>query len=86
MLRIARSFLCLSAVLAAGCTTSHEVSASKDRQIGTARAAIGNALVGAQGRTAGDQDKIDRTAARLCGAGVWTPAECARHQVETTGK
>lgn len=72
-----------SVLLVAGCTTSGQVSASKDRQTDTARKIVGTGLVGAQGRTEADQDKIDDTAARLCGARVWTRSECQRHGDES---
>jgi len=63
----------------AGCTTSSAVNASADQQRLTARAVVGTALVGAIGATPADQDKIDDTAAGLCGANVWTRSECLRH-------
>lgn len=67
-----------SAVLA-GCSTSQQVSASKNLQADTTRRIVGTDLIGARGATARDQAKIDNTAAGLCGAGVWTPSECRRH-------
>lgn len=72
-------FCVVSAMSAAACTTSQAVNVSADRQIDTTRAIVGTTLVGARGATPADQDGIDDTAAGLCGAGVWTPAECARH-------
>ena len=74
-----------SAMPLAGCSTSPGVNASKDLQTDTVRGVVGNALVGAKGATPADQDKIDDTAAGLCGAHVWTQAECARHTQETAG-
>ena len=74
--------LALSVFLAlplAGCTTSQGVSVSADQQIETTRNIVGNELVGAKGATPADQDAIDSTAAGLCGAKVWTPAECQKH-------
>lgn len=63
----------------AACSTSQQVSASADRQRDTARRIVGTSLIGARGATAIDQEKIDDTAAGLCGARVWTPSECKRH-------
>lgn len=40
---------------------------------------VGTSLVGTRGATPGDQTNIDETAAGLCGAGIWTRSECARH-------
>ncbi len=72
-------FSVASVAIVAGCTTSQTVSASKDRQTDTARKIVGTELIGAKGKTPADQDKIDDTAARLCGAKVWTKSECQRH-------
>lgn len=83
MLRTVLIFFVLSALPLAGCGSTQAVSASKDKQTVTARAVIGNALVGTKGKTPRDQDNIDRTVARLCGAEVWTKAECARHDTES---
>ncbi len=69
----------VSVLTLAGCTTSQMVSASGDRQKATARAIVGTSLIGARGATPKDQDKIDDTVAGVCGAGVWTKSECARH-------
>ena len=74
------ALLAVSALTLAGCSTSQQVSASADKQRATARAIVGTALIGAKGATSADQDKIDDTAAGLCGAGVWTPSECKRHK------
>lgn len=76
---IALLFFAAAASSAAGCTTSQQVAASKERLNSSARAIVGTYLAGARGATARDQDRIDETVARLCGASVWTPAECARH-------
>lgn len=43
---------------------------------------MGNSLIGARGKTAEDQMKIDRTVARGCGGMVYSKAECARHGEE----
>ncbi len=69
----------VSVLTLVGCTTSQMVSASGDRQKATARAIVGTSLIGARGATPKDQDKIDDTVAGVCGAGVWTKSECARH-------
>jgi hypothetical protein len=50
------------------------------------RRVVGTSLIGAKGATVADQFKINETAAGLCGAGVWTPTECARHGREIGGK
>nr|WP_246747076.1 hypothetical protein [Nitratireductor aquibiodomus] len=47
------------------------------------RDVVGTSLIGARGATADDQRKIDETAAGLCGGGIWSPTECARHGRET---
>lgn len=70
-------------VALSGCTTSAQVSAGKGLQTDTTRKIVGTDLVGAKGATPRDQDKIDSTAAGLCGARVWTPSECKRHTAET---
>lgn len=70
-----------SALSAAGCTSTQQVSASKDRLNQAARAVVGTSLIGARGATPADQDKIDETVAGLCGARAWTPSECARHDL-----
>ena len=74
------ALLAVSVLTLAGCSTSQQVSASADTQRDTARRIVGIALIGAKGATPSDQDKIDDTAAGLCGAGVWTPSECKRHK------
>ncbi|WQP15377.1 hypothetical protein U8C43_23685 [Sinorhizobium meliloti] len=71
--------IAVCALSAAGCTSTQQVSASKDRLNQAARAVVGTSLIGAQGATAADQDKIDETVAGLCGARAWTQSECARH-------
>ncbi|RVH04796.1 hypothetical protein CN216_32585 [Sinorhizobium meliloti] len=60
--------IAVCALSAAGCTSTQQVSASKDRLNQAARAVVGTPLIGAQGATAADQDKIDETVAGLCGA------------------
>lgn len=67
------------ALILAACGTSNAVNVSTEQQIDTTRNIVGNELVGAKGKTPVDQDKIDSTAAGLCGAKVWTQSECARH-------
>ncbi|WP_428832904.1 hypothetical protein [Pseudaminobacter soli (ex Li et al. 2025)] len=49
------------------------------------RKVVGTSLIGAKGATPADQLKIDETAAGLCGAGVWSASECARHGREGRG-
>ncbi len=68
-----------SALSAAGCISTQQVNASKDRLNQAARAVVGTSLIGARGATPADQDKIDETVAGLCGARAWTQSECARH-------
>ncbi len=58
--------------------STQQVSASKDRLNQAVRAVVGTSLIGAQGATPADQDKIDETTAGLCGARAWTQSECAR--------
>ncbi len=41
--------------------------------------ALGSSLAGAQGKTAEDQNRIDRTMAPGCAIGLYKPAECDRH-------
>ncbi|RWC28799.1 hypothetical protein [Mesorhizobium sp.] len=43
------------------------------------RSALGNSLAGAQGKTVGDQNKIDRTMAPGCAVKLYTRAECDLH-------
>ena len=72
---VALTLACLSttALLLAGCTTSG-VSG-----VPALRTALGSSLAGAQGKTAADQDRIDRTMAPGCAIGLYTAAECDRH-------
>ena len=76
--------LCAITALTVGCaSTSGPVSAgSEDIAAGT-RAIVGTSLVGVKGATPADQEGIDDTAAGLCGASVWTKAECQRHGGES---
>lgn len=76
-------FCVVSAMSVAACTTSSMVDASKEKLNSSARSVVGTSLVGARGRTPADQDDIDDTAARLCGAKVWTRSECQRHGQES---
>lgn len=86
MQRIALVLIVASALSAAGCTSTQAVSASKQKLNLTARAIVGTSLVGARGATPADQDKIDETAAGLCGAGAWTKTECTAHDEAGRGK
>lgn len=45
----------------------------------TIRPVVGDELPGARGLTRADQVKIDDAMAGLCGARVYTPAECRIH-------
>lgn len=67
------------AVSAAACTSTQQVSASKETLSSTARSIIGTSLIGARGKTAKDQDAIDDTVAGVCGARAWTVQECRAH-------
>lgn len=79
-MRLTALLFCIASVSSvAGCSTSREVAASKDRQVDAVRATVGTALIGARGKTSADQNQIDETAARLCATGAWTKPECARH-------
>lgn len=60
--------------------------ASKEKILQGARAIVGTSLIGAKGATPAAQEGIDDTVAGVCGAGVWTPSECARHDAEMAGK
>lgn len=80
---IVLAFCAASALSLAGCTSSQQVAASKERLNSTVRAVVGTSLVGAQGKTREDQEKIDDTSAGLCGAKVWTQSECQRHGSES---
>lgn len=63
----------------AGCTTSPPAPVTIDGL----RRVVGTSLIGAKGATPADQLRINETAAGLCGAGVWTKSECARHGRES---
>ncbi|RVH03372.1 hypothetical protein [Sinorhizobium meliloti] len=56
-----------------GCGTLALASVGGLRRVG------GTDLIGARGATPEDQRKIDRTVVGICGAAVWTRAECAKH-------
>lgn len=79
MQRIALALIVACAVSAGGCTSMGRVNASKEQLNLTARAIVGTSLIGARGAAATEQDKIDDTVAGLCGARVWTKAECSAH-------
>lgn len=64
-----------AALMLAGCSTSKPVPVTGDGL----RAVVGTSLIGARGASSADQGKIDETVAGLCGGGVWTRSECARH-------
>lgn len=64
-----------------GCGTPAGISASADLQKSTVRSVIGTSLIGTKGKTDRDQFAIDETVAGICGAGVWTQSECARHGI-----
>jgi len=68
------------AALLTGCGTSQALNASQNDIVRGARGVVGTALIGVQGKTPKDQDQIDETVARLCGTGVYTKSECARHK------
>jgi len=79
-MRLTRLVLLVAyAASAAGCTSTQQVAASKDRLNSTARAIVGTSLIGAIGATPADQEKIDETVAGVCGSQTWTRAECAAH-------
>lgn len=65
--------LLTTALLLAGCGTSG-VSG-----VPALRTALGSSLAGAQGKTAADQDRIDRTMAPGCAIGLYTAKECDKH-------
>ena len=68
----------VAVLMLAGCSTSKPAPVTVDGL----RTVVGTSLIGARGATAGDQGKIDETVAGLCGGGVWTRSECARHGQE----
>ena len=70
-----------AATMLAACSTSQPAPVTAEGL----RKVVGTSLVGARGATAADQLRIDETAAGLCGAGVWTKSECARHGREGRG-
>ncbi|WP_297557523.1 hypothetical protein [Nitratireductor sp.] len=79
-MRLKTGVLAIAAALSvAGCSTSKPVPVMSDGL----RNVVGTSLIGARGATADDQRKIDETAAGLCGSGVWSQTECARHGRET---
>lgn len=47
---------------------------------------IGQALPGAQGKTAEDQRRIDQTMARGCGGGVFVAEACDRHTAASAAR
>lgn len=65
--------LMMIALPLAGCTTSRPES------VAGLRGVVGTDLIGVRGKTAEDQHNINRTAAGICSAKVWTKAECKRH-------
>ena len=73
------ALLCAAALMLAGCTTSPPAPVTIDGL----RRVVGTSLIGAKGATPADQLRINETAAGLCGAGVWTKSECARHGRES---
>ena len=73
------------ASILAGCGGSQTTLAQRGDLSGSARSIVGTSLVGARGASPRDQDAIDETAAGLCGAGVWTRSECARHDAAASG-
>lgn len=68
-----------AALTLAGCSTSRPVPVTGDGL----RGVVGTSLIGARGKTAADQLKIDSTAAGLCGGGIWSKSECAQHGRES---
>lgn len=68
-----------AASVTAACTTTGPVVAGPSELRETVRRVVGTDLIGARGATGRDQGRIDATVAGLCGAGVWTRTECARH-------
>lgn len=69
----------VAVLMLAGCSTSKPAPVTTEGL----RAVIGTSLIGARGATPVDQGKINETVAGLCGGGVWTRSECARHGQET---
>jgi len=69
----------VAALMLAGCTTSKLAPVTSEGL----RSVVGTDLIGAKGKTQADQLKIDATAAGLCGGGIWSKSECARHGRES---
>ena len=67
------------ALMLVACGTTPGLDASKKQLTGSARAVVGTSLIGAQGASDRDQDKIDDTVAGLCATRTWTKEECRRH-------
>jgi len=65
--------LIIASALLQGCTTLGPASVNGLSEI------VGTNLVGAKGATPQDQDKINRTVARLCAGGVWNKKICEAH-------
>jgi len=65
--------LITASVFLQGCTTSGPRTVTSLSNI------VGTNLSGAKGATPQDQDKIDRTVARLCAGGVWNKSTCESH-------
>ena len=69
----------VAALTLAGCTTSKLAPVTGDGL----RSVVGTDLIGAKGKTQSDQFKIDITISGLCGGGVLSKSECARHGRES---
>jgi hypothetical protein len=65
--------LTIVSVFSHGCTTLGPANVKTLGDI------VGTNLVGARGATPVDQDKINRTVARLCAGSVWNKNTCEAH-------
>ncbi|WP_377299713.1 hypothetical protein [Rhizobium sp. SGZ-381] len=63
----------ISMLAMTACGTSAPASVAGLRRV------VGTDLIGTKGATPDDQRRIDRTVVGICGADIWTRAECARH-------
>lgn len=82
MRRVMRLMMLGSVLLLAlpGCGTLRPESVDGLRRV------VGTDLIGAKGKTAEDQNRIDTTVVGMCGGGVYTPSECAKHEEKTRGE
>lgn len=76
-MRVSQMLIVASLSIASACLQS--CTTSGPRSVSALGNIVGTNLAGAKGATAQDQDKIDRTVARLCAGGVWNKSTCESH-------